>query len=166
MIDSWGVLLLAAAFSGVAAQGSRLTTFNRSIYLDGNGPHFFRAVYYSPTPWLDDADVYFKTEYYQEHWPSLFQRDIQLMGLMGANAIRIHGTFGISNNLGRHTVFLDEAYANGMSVFLSFGMVEAGTGNPFSLAGTAALDSAALSLRQYLLAARHPATVLVFLGDR
>lgn len=163
----WGVVMLAAAFPDVAAQVSRLSFNNRSIYLDDKGPHFFRAVYYSPTPWIIDDDLFAKTEYYETYWPSLFERDIRLMALMGANAVRIHGTFAVSDQLGKHTAFLDAAYNQDISVFLNYGMSGNGDGAPrVDLLGASALDNSVLNLRQYLLAANHPATVMVFLGDR
>ncbi|KAL3933770.1 MAG: hypothetical protein SGPRY_000134 [Prymnesium sp.] len=160
------LLLLAAGFSAAAGQVSRLTFVNRSVYLDGSGPHFFRAVYYSPTPWISDEDLFYKTQYYWTYWPSLFERDVRLMSLMGANAVRIHGTFSVSNNLGQHGAFLDAAFEHGISVFLNYGMVGNGFDNRVDLNSETALTSSTLALQQYLLAAKHPAVVMVFLGDR
>lgn len=147
------------------AQVFRLSCRNRSLFLDGAGPHFFRAVLYSPAPWGTDSDLYYQTEYYKSHWPALFERDLRMIALMGANAVRVHSSFGIANNLGRHTAFLDAAYINGIAVFLSYSIIGSGQGST-SLVGATDQDSALISFRTYLLAAKHAATVLVFVGDR
>ncbi|KAL3931857.1 MAG: hypothetical protein SGPRY_000951 [Prymnesium sp.] len=160
------LLLLAAGFSAAAGQVSRLTFVNRSVYLDGSGPHFFRAVHYSPTPWINDDDMYYQTGYYWTYWPSLFERDVRLMSLLGINAVRINSAFATSGNLGKHPAFLDAAFNSGISVFLSFEMGQPGANNRLSLRGPTAMEAATSSLRQFLLSAKHPATVLVFLGDR
>ncbi|KAL1529855.1 hypothetical protein AB1Y20_000786 [Prymnesium parvum] len=158
-------LTIAALVCGAAAQTARLAARNRSLFLDGQGPHFFRAVLYSPTAWGADDDIYFQTGYYQRQWPELFARDVQLMSLMGANAVRLHGFFGIANNLRRHTAFLDAAFNSNISVFLSYDLVGQGEG-AVSLRSPLAQDAAVRSFRTYLLAAKHRATVMVFVGDR
>ncbi|KAL1523263.1 hypothetical protein AB1Y20_018213 [Prymnesium parvum] len=155
---------LLALVTLCAAQTARLVARNRSLHLDGNGPHFFRAVLYSPTPWGADEDLFFKTDYYNAHWPALFERDLQLMADMGANAVRLHGFFGVTNGLGRHTDFLDAAYKQNISVLLSYDLVGRGA-NAVSLFQASDREVAAQALKTYLLAAKHPAVVLVFLGD-
>ena len=154
--------LLAALLAGSA--GQRLVAQNRSLLLDGVSPHFFRAVLYSPAPWGTDDDLYFKTDYYASHWPALFERDLRLMALMGANAVRLQGSFGITQYLGRHTAFLDAASASGIDVLLSYDLTGRGDG-AVSLVSTADQQAVALSFQAYILAAKHPATVMVFLGE-
>lgn len=147
---------------------ARLTSFNRSLFLDSIGPKYFRAVYYSPTPWGYDAILASQQGYYTSYWPSLFERDVRMMSLMGVNAIRIPGFFSLtsySNDGRRHFTFLDTCFHKGIVVFLTYDLVGQGEyGVP--LTTTSDQEAAALAFRNFLLRARHPSTVMVFIGDR
>ncbi|KAL3904122.1 MAG: hypothetical protein SGPRY_011408 [Prymnesium sp.] len=146
---------------------ARLTSFNRSLFLDSIGPKYFRAVYYSPTPWGYDAILASQQGYYTSYWPSLFERDVRMMSLMGVNAIRIPGFFSLtsySNDGRRHFTFLDTCFHKGIVVFLTYDLVGQGEyGVP--LTTTSDQEAAALAFRNFLLRARHPSTVMVFIGD-
>ncbi|KAL1498898.1 hypothetical protein AB1Y20_013420 [Prymnesium parvum] len=82
---------------------------------------------------------------------------------MGANAVRLHGFLGVANNLERHTAFLDEAFSQRISVFLSYDLTGTGDGS-VSLVSPSDQEEAVTSFRTYLFAARHRATVMVFIG--
>ena len=161
--------MLASLLAAATAQTPRLLTQNGGVYLDGlhGAPHFFRAVQYSAAPWgsYADNDLQFKTEYYASHWPALFDRDMEMISLMGANAVRIDGSFGTSSSYNTpHTDFLNAAHKRNISVLLSYDLVGRGAG-AVSLVTQDERDAVAASFRSFLLAAKHEATVLVFLGE-
>ena len=159
------VLWLWFVAQPASAQTQRLVARNESLILDaGAKPTNLRAVLYSPTPWGYDADLYYKVGYEAAQWSALFSRDLDLMLSLGANAVRLHGFFGIANNGDKHTAFLDEAAKRNMSVLLSYDLL--GTGNGEKILSTpAGLAAAKADLRYFVRAAKHPATVMVFLGE-
>eukprot|EP00966_Prymnesium_polylepis_P333386 7388854-Prymnesium_polylepis.1 len=160
--------MLASLVAAATAQTPRLLVHNGGLYLDDlqGAPHFFRAVQYSPAPWGPaDNDLKFKTDYYASHWPALFDRDMEMVSLMGANAVRIDGWFGTSSSYNTpHTTFLNAAHSRNISVLLSYDLVGRGV-DAVSLVTQEERDAVAASFRSFLLAAKHEATVLVFLGD-
>lgn len=144
------------------SNGLRLVAQNRSLYLDGKGPHFFRAIQYSPTPWGIDSDIALKTDYYRSEWPALFERDLRLMSLMGVNAVKLTSSFGSPANSGPHTAFLDAAFRSNISVFLSYDLKS----DTSRLDTTIGLATAVRTFKTTLLRAEHEAIIMVFLGDR
>ena len=151
--------------SAAAQTSQRLVALNQSLILDaGAKPTQLRAVLYSPTPWGYDDELYYKAGGYEAQWPALFSRDLDLMHSLGANAVRLHGFFGIANSGEKHTAFLDAAAERNMSVLLSYDLL--GTGSRAKiLSSPAGLTAAKADLRFFVRAAKHPATVMVFLGE-
>ncbi|KAL1530138.1 hypothetical protein AB1Y20_001054 [Prymnesium parvum] len=157
-----GALFRALALGLLAvSNGLRLVAQNRSLYLDGKGPHFFRAIQYSPTPWGIDSDIALKTDYYRSEWPALFERDLRLMSLMGVNAVKLTSSFGSPANSGPHTAFLDAAFRSNISVFLSYDLKS----DTSRLDTTIGLAAAVRTFKTTLLRAEHEAIIMVFLGD-
>ena len=112
--------LITAALSVPRLAGVELVGETDQLTLDGSGPYQLRAVLFSPTFWGFDDDLYYQTPYYGTHWPTLFERDLDVLSALGANAIRLHGYFGVTNNGGRHEAFLDACVSRNMSVLLSY----------------------------------------------
>jgi hypothetical protein len=104
------------------AAAERLSSHNRTLLLDGV-PHLLRAVLYSPTLWGYDNDLWFRTPYYGSAYPAIFERDLDLMSALGANAVRIHGFFSVADSGQKHAAFLDTAAAKGLSVLVSYDLV-------------------------------------------
>lgn len=89
------LLLLAAV-----AHGTRLTARNNSLILNGETtPFVLRAVLYSPTPWGYDDELYYQTGVYASTYAALFERDLDLIATLGANAVRLHGFMGIADQV-------------------------------------------------------------------
>ena len=98
---------MLAVLLGIAdAQQQRLVASNRSLYLDGSGPVLLRAVWYSPLPWGNDDDLFFRTAVYTSEYSQMFERDLRLMSAMGANAVRLHGFMGVTDRGGRHEAYV------------------------------------------------------------
>ena len=115
-----------AHFSG-AQLNQRLHAYGRALVLcDASGASgrycqllLMRGVCYSPVPVGEDPG-YAKPygDYFTNEYAPLFERDLQLMAEMGANAVRV---YTLSTSL-RHVAFLEAALARNISVIAGFDM--------------------------------------------
>ena len=150
----------------------RITATGNQLILDGasSTPYELRAVYYSPTPWgLDDALYYQQQPMYDAEYASVFERDLDLISAMGANAVRLHGFMGVAEggntpDQRRHQAFLDAAAARNIGVLLTYELLGSGP-NAKRLVTPTELAAAVADLRFFVRAARHPAVTMLVLGD-
>ena len=102
------VLLLLAYVSACCA--GRLTVNNTQLWRDG-APFITRGVAYSPTP-IGDRPEDTILDYFGPAHNSTWQRDLQLLTAMGANAIRIYA-FDESID---HEAFFDACMERGLTI--------------------------------------------------
>ena len=100
----------------------------------------------------------------EAEWPALFARDLDLISSLGANAVRLHGFFSVTDGGGKHGAFLDMCLERNLSVLLSYDLL--GNGERAKVLNTVSgLAAAVDDVRYFVRAAKHPAAVMVFLGE-
>ena len=60
---------------------------------------------------------------YETEFTTLFNRDLDLIAAMGANAVRLHGFMGVADGGARHEAFLEAAAARNISVLLTYELI-------------------------------------------
>ena len=156
-----GLCVLLLLGSDLPAWCLRLVSTNSTLLLDGS-PHQLHAVLYTPTPWGFDKDLFYQTPHYEADYDAIFTRDLNLMQELGANAIRIHGFLSVADGGQQHKAFLDAAATKGMSVLVSYDLI--GTGRNAQTLSTD-LVAAVADLKFFVRAVKHPAAVLLILGE-
>ena len=156
----FALLVLSVAHAARLTAGS-----NRRLLLDlAPSPFILKAVLYSPTPWGYDDDLHYRTAVYQADYAAIFNRDLDLIAALGANAVRLHGFMGVADAGGQHRAFLDAAASRNLLVLLTYELI--GTGpTAIRLVTSSERATAIANLRFYVRAARHPAIGMLLLGE-
>lgn len=108
-------ILFQLSLQGNKVDATKIGMIGNKIMVD-DVPFHIRGLCYSPVPRGETPEVAPFGDYFTPEYAYIWKRDLPLIRSLGVNTLRIYGW----NNTRDHTEFLNQVYANGLYIMITF----------------------------------------------